>query len=320
MWFSEVPRHDRGSAQEIEGVTTDAPARPTATLRALLEGIVDYAGLYPPAQLDMRSAVRCYAEYRASGEAWMLGRFVLPIARLEEFAAERRVVEDGSVWRLSGIAGGDTVADIARAVEFNHARGSLGAVIDSLEAKLASVDDIRRAASRLSGDMELYVEIPVKDDPQPLVRAIADVGAKAKIRTGGTTAEAFPSSAEVVRFLRRCVERGASFKATAGLHHPIRARYRLTYDPGAPEGTMFGFLNLFLAAAALRHGANDEDAAEILESTSASSFTFGEDNVAWRDRRLTTEQIRVARRTVARSFGSCSFREPVDDLRSLHLL
>ena len=318
MRLAEVPRDDRRAEEEVEKVT----ASPRSALRALLEGIVDYAGLFPPAQLDMPSAVRAYAEYLRGGDAWALGRFVVPVARLTEFEEARRALGAAPTevpWRLSGIAGGDAVADIARAAEFS-AGGAAGAIIDSLETRLSTPDDIRRVASRLPGDMELYVEIPVRDDPAPLVRAIADVGAKAKLRTGGTTAEAFPTSAEVARFLRRCVEAGAPFKATAGLHHPVRARYRLTYAADAPEGTMFGFLNVFLAAAAIRHGASDEEAVALLETTDPGAFHFDDEGVRWRDLRLTTEQLRTVRRTTARSFGSCSFREPVDDLRALHLL
>src|SRR5690349_12399045 len=93
-----------------------------ASLRALLEGIVDYAGLFPPASVDMRAAVANYAEYLSSDESWALGRFVLPIARLGEFEEARRTTQargDDRLWRLSALTGGDTQADIARAMEFN---------------------------------------------------------------------------------------------------------------------------------------------------------------------------------------------------------
>jgi hypothetical protein len=291
-----------------------------ASLRALLDGIVDYAGLFPPASLDMRAAVANYGDYLASSESWALGRFVLPIARLPEYEEARRAIggDETQPWRLSALTGGDALADIARAVEFN-VRGGAG-VIDALEAKLGTVDDIRRVASRLTGDMELFVEVPVRDDPLHLLRAVADVGAKAKIRTGGTTADAFPSSREVARFIRRCVEVGAPFKATAGLHHPIRARYHLTYAADAPEGVMFGFLNVFLAAALLRAGATEDDAVAMLETTDARDLRFDDFGLSWREHRLTTDQLRAARRSVARSFGSCSFSEPVDDLRALALI
>jgi len=294
----------------------------TAPLHALLEGVVDYAGLFPPAGLEMRAAVANYAAYVGSDDAWMLGRFVLPIARLEEFE-EARLALDGQLasrrWRLSGLTGGDMMADVALATEFNS-RGGTGAIVDSLEAKLSTVEEVRRLAARLPGDMELYVEVPVHEDPATLIRAIADVGAKAKIRTGGVTQTAFPPSAQIVRFMRRCMEAGAAFKATAGLHHPLRARYRLTYEPDAPSGTMFGFLNVFLAASLLSAGGSDDDATLLLEETSVNDFEFSGAEVRWRSHRLTTDQLRDARRALARSFGSCSFREPVDDLHALSLL
>jgi len=291
-----------------------------ASLRALLDGIVDYAGLFPPASLDMRSAVANYAQYLTSVESWALGRFVLPMSRLEEYLEARRASSVGrdSVWRLSALTGGDIQADLARAIEFNVHGGY--DVIDALEAKLGTIDDIRRVASRLTGDMELFVEVPVQSDPLPLLRAVADVGAKAKIRTGGTTEDAFPTSREVARFIRRCIEVGAPFKATAGLHHPIRARYRLTYAPNSPEGVMFGFLNVFLAAALLRAGGSEDDAVAMLETSDASAVEFDDLGATWRGRRLTSEQLRATRRYLARSFGSCSFTEPVDDLRALALI
>jgi hypothetical protein len=291
----------------------------TTALHALLEGAVDYAGLFPPASLEMRAAVANYSEYLDGVDAWMLGRFVLPIARLEEFEVERLAVGGAEAtrrWRLSGLTGADAIADVARAIEFNR-RGGTGAIVDSLEAKLSDVDDMRRVAARLPGDMELYVEVPVADDPQALVRAIADVGAKAKIRTGGVSPSAFPSSGEVARFMHRCIEAGTPFKATAGLHHPLRAEYRLTYDPDAPMGTMFGFLNVLLAAALLCAGASEEEARAALETTSPGDFAFDDSGARWRGHRLTIDQLRAARRAAARSFGSCSFHEPVDDLPAL---
>ncbi len=51
-----------------------------------MNGLVDYAGLFPPARLDMSSAVENYALYRSETLAWMLGRFICPAARLAEFA------------------------------------------------------------------------------------------------------------------------------------------------------------------------------------------------------------------------------------------
>ena len=59
--------------------------KPAESLRALLEEVIDYAGLFPPSQLSMQEAVVNYAAYRSGELGWMLGRFVVPTARLDEF-------------------------------------------------------------------------------------------------------------------------------------------------------------------------------------------------------------------------------------------
>ena len=128
------------------------------------------------------------------------------------------------------------------------------------------------------------------DDPGALVAAMGVHGLRAKIRTGGVTADAFPSARDVARFLSACARHDVMFKATAGLHHPLRGDFALTCAADAPRGTMFGFLNVFLAAAFMRRG---------------HSLSVGA---------LAEERARFAL-----SFGSCSFREPIDDLLALHL-
>jgi hypothetical protein len=57
-----------------------------SSLRVLLRGVLDYAGLFPPARLEMQPALTNYLRYRAGAEAWMLGRFVCDCARLNELA------------------------------------------------------------------------------------------------------------------------------------------------------------------------------------------------------------------------------------------
>jgi hypothetical protein len=292
------------------------------SLHTLLHGIVDYAGLFPPAALDMGRAVREYAAYRASLDAWMLGRFVVPAARLGEFenAARELLPRDGAPWQLSALVGPEHAADVARIREFN-ARHNGAAVVDAIETKGATPAEIDTVLACMPSGMSVYVEVPVAQDPRPLLERIAAGGARAKIRTGGITPEAFPAAEQVARFLGTCAELELPFKATAGLHHPMRGPYRLTYAPDSPSGVMFGFLNVFLAAAALRDGASERDAVAILEETSSAAFRFDDAGIAWRDRvRLGIDALARVRDVSAIAFGSCSFREPVDDLRTLHLL
>ena len=136
----------------------------------------------------------------------------------------------------------------------------------------------------------------------------------------GTTPEAFPATRDVARFLEACVREGVPFKATAGLHHPLRAEYRLTYEPDAPEGVMFGFLNVFLGAALLATGMPAAELPALLEENSAAALRVDDTGISWRRYCLTRDQAAAARASLALSFGSCSFREPVDDLKALRLL
>jgi hypothetical protein len=145
-------------------------------------------------------------------------------------------------------------------------------------------------------------------------------GAYAKVRTGGLTPEAIPSADAIADFLCAAAARRLPFKATAGLHHPLRSLRPLTYAPDSPHAMMHGFLNVFLAAAFAWHGAGRSAIVEILNETEAGAFEFGGQAIAWGGRKLSAAEIAGARREFAHSFGSCSFEEPVTGLRDLDLL
>lgn len=300
-------------------------SRPLAPVRVLLRGVVDYAGLFPPASLSMAAAVAEYSEQRAGDHGWVLGRFVLPAARLDEFEAEADALlprEAAHSWALSALLSGDIEEDIQRVEAFNsrHRDARSGAVhVDTVELKTHTVRDIARGAELLDRRFDTYMEIPVVEDPAELVAAIATTHSKAKVRTGGLTPDAFPAAAQVIRFVKRCIAHDVPFKATAGLHHAWRAEYPLTYAPDAARGTMFGFLNVLLAVAALHAGCSETDAAALLEERDGRRVIVDEDGVRWEGCRMSVDALRRARDSMA-SFGSCSFREPIADLRTASLL
>ena len=298
-----------------------------SAIRTLLADSIDYAGLFPPAGLDMATAVENYARYRREPAAWALGRFVVPVSRLREFevAAARPISESptGQPWRLALLAGPDLAGDLEMTAEFNRRRsqpGALPAIADTIEVKASSVPGIKGIMHRMPRTLQAYVEVPIDRDPCDLLAAVDQLGGRAKVRTGGVTRDAFPTTSDLIRFLRGCVQAGLPFKATAGLHHPLRAEYRLTYAPDSPAGLMFGFLNLFLTTAFLRAGMKDTDAARLLEEGSPEAFQIGEDGIAWKSHRLNLNALRDARSVGVVSFGSCSFTEPISELEALHLL
>jgi len=300
---------------------TGAPRRPSPSLRALVAGLVDYAGLFPPASLGMREAAMHYAKYLRTPEAWMLGRFVVPVARLEELAATAvsHQLPGATPWRLSALLGEDLAHDIARLEAFNRERAG-HFMVDVVEGRAESPERIRAlAAARLEG-AAVYVELPYAADPRILLETVVSAGLRAKIRTGGVTAASVPTAAQVARFLARCAELRVPFKATAGLHHPLRGDYRLTYEQGAPSATMFGFLNVFAAAALARQGVGEDELVDLLEERDPTAIRFLAQGVRWRQREISAEALAATRASFAVAFGSCSFREPVDDLHDLELL
>ncbi len=292
-----------------------------SAVSTLLTGLVDYAGLFPPAELPMAPAVEKYASYRKGAHAWMLGRFVLPISRLDEFAktAAPLAPASGDPWWLAGLVNPASLrADLTAAADFNE-RHDLGAAVDTFEMKATEPAIIAEAAKMVPRGASLYVEIPLDPDPAPLLDIVAEHNLRAKARTGGVTPDAIPPSALVARFLSGCAERGIVYKCTAGLHHPIRARYPLTYKPDAPVAVMHGYLNVFLAGAFLLHGMPEPLAVDLLDETDLKAFQFSDQSIVWRGHRLAPDQL-GAERIYATAFGSCSFDEPVGDLQAAGVL
>ena len=220
--------------------------------RTLLERLIDHAPMFPPARLPLPEALEDHRAARASDESWMLARFVCPASTLQELPQG-----------LSLSAVVDGVPDSLDAAE-------------AFEVRAADPDAIRDFP-RL--DAEIYFEIT---DPR-LIGAIRERGAAAKIRCGGGTV---PSTAELATFIRACRDADVPFKATAGLHHPVRR-----------DGE-HGFLNLLAAAAS-------DDVEAMLESEDPEE--------------LLAVDARRAREAL-RSIGSCSFWEPVDELKALGVL
>ena len=299
--------------------------RPVKSVDALLRGLVDYAGLFPPASEDMRPALENYASYFDGPDRRALGRFIVPVSRLAELErAGADLMPRGKravPWRLSVLVAEDVRAASEEMQRFNqaHSAGSKNghAVVDVVEMKATTHGEIEHQRRDLSPSFTAYFEIPLSGEVDTLVAAIARVGASAKMRTGGVTAQSFPPAQSIVDFMLACQRNGVPFKATAGLHHPVRGEYRLTYDADAPRGRMYGFLNVFFAAVLLYSGDSEDTALAVLEETDPSAFTFEDDAIQWRDKRVTTDQWAAARSGFAIAFGSCSFREPVDELAVL---
>jgi hypothetical protein len=271
----------------------------------------------------MEDAVAEYARSRRSPESWMLGRFVLPAGRLPEFsrAGEAHLPEPGAgeAWGLSALLSADVHGDSTLATSFNDARAGR-ATVDTVELKAASPDEAEAALGVLPPGLVAFVEVPLGGDLDALLAVLKARGAKAKARTGGVVPEAIPGPADLARFIAACAAAGVPWKATAGLHHPVRAEHALTYAGDSPRAVTHGFLNVFAAAALARAGATRNDLEAVLREQDPSALRLGGDALVWRHLRASVDDVREVRRSFATSFGSCSFAEPVAGLRSLGVL
>lgn len=290
-------------------------AAPLAAVRAALEGLVDYAGLFPPAQLDMAAAAVQYARARSGSFAWMLGKFIVPLSRAEELCAALPANE--APFALSVILDGDWDPRDVALLRTNRDRID----VQALEIPV-SPDRIGAVSAALSAaglsELPAYVEWPRAQDWDTALpfalEAVKNAGLDAKIRCGGVVQSAFPSAEQIALFIGAASRRGVAFKATAGLHHPFR------HFNAASGLEMHGFLNLLFAATFAFAGADARTLTECIADPDAQNFAFSSLGLQWRDRRAGVEQIAAARESGFVSYGSCSFDEPVADLQSLGLI
>jgi hypothetical protein len=299
-----------------------------ASLHALVAHSIDYAGMFPPCSLPLQSALQNQAQYVRSADAWILNSFVLS---LEEFAAaadQLSQFDKKHPLRISALG-----PRTANAAEFIAAVTNAAHIIGSFknehvdlvsvpQLEIALPEDVdlarlREARALVAGlKLQLFVEAPADAAERTinLLAQLKDAGVSYKLRTGGVSADAFPSPAQVATALRAAMQHHVTIKFTAGLHHPLR-RFR---DEVATQ--MHGFLNVLGAAVlAAEHHWDEGQIVQVLEDERADSFSFDETIFAWRDWEITAERIN-ARRKLVTSFGSCSFDEPREDLRALRLL
>ena len=295
----------------------------------LLDQSIDYAGLFPPAALPLEEVVRLYQTYCGGAHRAWLARLVVPASRLDEFVSVAQTLAESQPlasppWRISAlippIQAPDQAFSNALATIQRFNQQTKFAVVDAIEGKLTEPGQASDTMAAIPENINAFLEINFAD-PDQLIRELAacDVShAFAKIRTGGVTPDLIPPPERVANFIYQCAQANLGFKATAGLHHPLRAEYALTYEAGAPQDWMHGFFNVFLAAClAFRHSASSSQLAELLAETDPAAFRFEPSSVHWREFHIEEATLQETRQRFFISFGSCSFMEPVTDLQQL---
>jgi hypothetical protein len=225
-----------------------------------LARLIDHAPLFPPASLDLDAAIVEDSRARAGPHAWMLARFVCPATRLDE---------------LGDAMGWDDVPPLSVVLDQD--------VPLPEEAPVEAIEMVGPPRPGLP-DVERFCEVPLDG-----LEAVAAAGAKAKLRCGGARV---PSVEEVAAYFAAARDLGLSFKATAGLHHPVRSERE------------HGFLNFLTAADRAAAGADEAELRDVLATTDVAALGTGS----------------PAGRRLFVSIGSCSFAEPVADLQELGLL
>lgn len=283
----------------------------------------------------MEQAVTGYLNARAGGYAWMLGRFIVTASRLDELVTVLRRANAPEPVPLSVIVDSDAnprrwfgsaqsmLADVSlvRSTVSHVAIEVLEAALPPLTSRRETYDASIGQLAALAGqaslrDLPMYVELPRDARLDELltlsVAALGRARLGAKIRCGGVSADAFPSVEEVAAFVAAVTQADVPFKATAGLHHPIR------HLNAATGFVMHGFVNL-LAAATFASHVDTATLAQIVAEEDPRAFYFDASGFAWRDLHASSNELDAMRRRFV-GYGSCSFREPIDDLIALCVL
>ena len=313
--------------------------------RLLLNGLFDYAGLFPPANLSMEDAVAEYVSHQREDDHWMTGPFVCTVKRLESLVREASLYPDIAPIEVSLIPRppneGESYAD-----QFGLDVGQIESVLAGhpdvirpvmIELKapsvaLTSVSEMIACLSQISshsalhtmGVERIYIEIERTNafafDLETACQALKEMAFGPirfglKIRCGGVEEHQYPSTRDIAIFLSTALRERCQFKATAGLHHPVR---HFNEEAGV---TMHGFLNVFFAAlVSAKFSPGPAELMRVLEDQDPHHFEFVDGGIRYRDWFVSESDIEHTRKERALSIGSCSFAEPRQDLLDLGIL
>lgn len=323
-----------------------------ASFQAFMQEIIDYAGLFPPADLSLDTSIQKYNQYRKSEEAWMLSRFIIPADRLAELTPYRETLfSEGEPFAFSILGKRtETVSDykeylrhMANVLEKFHEDHEARVTTDVLELKLPReavfasdkelLTDLYNDTAQFVDEKDvfphdIFYEGIFNKNWEKEIGLILEslntynsnssgqkVSSGFKLRCGGTESSMFPSIEQVAFTLNKVRKENIALKCTAGLHHPIR-HYDYTI-----KTKMYGFINVFGGAMlGYAHDFSDKKMTEVLGEEDAEHFDFTADGFRWKDFEVSTDDIEELRKVALISFGSCSFDEPREDLRQLGLL
>jgi hypothetical protein len=306
----------------------------SAAVTALCSGLIDYAGLYPPAALGLPQALSNYRSYTSAPDSWMLSRFIAGAAHalqltdellagfMSQGALEISLVSKDPIQELPKVIA--ALPQVARvvAVESPLVAGT------EIKDQLASHREAFKALVDQGHQLEMFYEVPFSENWDQeflrLVDGIVTIGAGhparsvgCKLRCGGLEPQLVPSPERLGRALHACAERSIAVKFTAGLHQPFRHMPK-PGETGSAGVPMHGYFNLYWAALVVNaKRCSAGEVIEIVAEMESCNPRVMDDSIEWLGVRLSEQEIRDMRSSKVLSFGSCSFEEPIDAARQL---
>lgn len=274
-------------------------------LAGLFTAMFDDAAMFPPADTRLPAAVREHARHRLSWYADMVGPIVCNARRLGELADQvdqlgLAPLDVSAVVPEGVMSAAPLVRSVARLPQLR---------VTSVEAPLKQAriaDAVPELAALRADGITCYLELPVTAVSDRHVHELGEHDLRLKLRTGGTSIDAFRSEDELALPIVRCAAERLAFKCTAGLHNAVRHRDTTT------KFEHHGFLNVALAArVAAGTGSVSATAAVLREK---NPLAIAEQVSALRPGDVT------AIRAMFCSFGTCSIDEPVTDLVTMGLV
>ncbi|MCG8633607.1 MAG: hypothetical protein MI863_07245 [Desulfobacterales bacterium] len=291
----------------------------TPAFKQFMTGIIDYAGMFPPAALDPGTALKNYRTYLGTEFRWMLNNFILPVSKLS-------LTEPADDLSLSVIIKDPVSEDEKKMLSQWAPRiQALETVLpekpDTPSEVAACLEDFRAQAAG-AGRAGIFVETTGPERFSTVIEVLARINRSSsggrfgfKLRCGGADKAAVPSPERVAAVIASCRDHDIPLKFTAGLHHPF-------FGFSESLGTVrHGFINIFSAALlAFSCSLCKEEIRACLTDGNKKSFVFSGTGFSWQGRSVGIDAIERLRREKVIGFGSCSFEEPLADLVSLKLL
>ena len=231
---------------------------PTDSLKLFLTKLIDYAGLFPPANLNLIPALKNYRTYIECEDHWIISQFIIPVNELENISDSEMENFNNKFQLDLSILSGNLFDDIEKLKSFK-CKYSNKIAFSGLETRIGKIEEFQELISSTNFtinnenlNLATFFELHYGDDwvenMQIAVKTISDFNKNNqsnfgfKLRCGGIKADMFPEPTFVANAIIHCIKYDVPMKFTAGLHHPIR-HHSSEYDT-----EMHGFINMFCAS------------------------------------------------------------------------